>query len=135
MPGVTAWVGLFDIGEPKAGETVVVSSAAGAVGSVVGQLAKVRCKAVGIAGGKDKCDYVVNEPGFDPCEDYKAGNLYQDLKAATPDGVDVYFENVGGEILDNVLLRTNAFARIPLCGLISQYNETEPYRVRNFGCC
>ena len=134
MPGVTAWVGLFDIGEPKAGETVVVSSAAGAVGSVVGQLAKMHgCKAVGIAGGKDKCDYVVNELGFDACVDYKAGNLYQDLKAATPNGVDVYFENVGGEILDNVLLRTNAFARIPLCGLISQYNETEPYRVRNFG--
>ena len=114
-PGQTAWVGLIDIGQPKQGETVVVSAASGAVGSVVGQLAKVRgCRAVGIAGGKVKCDYVVNELGFDACVDYKAGHLVEDLAAATPDGVDVYFENVGGEILDAVLKRLNPFARIPL---------------------
>lgn len=134
MPGVTAWIGLLDIGQPKAGETVVVSAASGAVGSVVGQLAKMRgCRAVGIAGGKDKCDYVVEELGFDACVDYKAGNLYGDLRDATPNGIDVYFENVGGEILDTVLRRLNAFARIPLCGLISQYNEVQPRGIQNFG--
>lgn len=134
MPGVTAWVGLFEIGKPKEGETVVVSAASGAVGSVVGQLAKTKgCRAVGIAGGKAKCDYVVNELGFDACVDYKAGDLYQNLKAATPNGIDVYFENVGGEILDTVLRRLNAFSRIPLCGFVSQYNETQPYAVKNFG--
>lgn len=132
MPGVTAWVGLLDIGQPKEGETVVVSAASGAVGSVVGQLAKARgCRAVGIAGGKDKCDYVVQELGFDACIDYKAGNLYEDLKAATPNGVDVYFENVGGDILNAVMRRLNPFARIPLCGLISQYNETQPKPLQN----
>lgn len=134
MPGVTAWVGLLEIGLPKPGETVVVSAASGAVGSVVGQLAKIKgCRAVGIAGGQEKCDYVVQELGFDACVDYKAGNLYKDLAAATPDGIDIYFENVGGEILDNVLRRLNAFSRIALCGLISQYNETQPYGVKNFG--
>lgn len=134
MPGVTAWVGLFEIGKPKEGETVVVSAASGAVGSVVGQLAKAKgCRAVGIAGGKAKCDYVVNELGFDACVDYKAGDLYQNLKAATPNGIDVYFENVGGEIFDTVLRRLNAFSRIPLCGFVSQYNETEPYAIKNFG--
>ncbi len=133
MPGVTAWVGLLDICQPKEGETVVVSAASGAVGSVVGQIAKLKgCRAVGIAGGKAKCDYVVNELGFDACIDYKAGRLNEDLKAATPKGIDCYFENVGGEILDAVLRRMNAFSRIAVCGLISQYNATEPYGVKMF---
>ena len=131
MPGVTAWVGLLDICQPKAGETVVVSAASGAVGSVVGQIAKIKgCRAVGIAGGKRKCDYVVKELGFDACVDYKAGALNDDLKAAVPDGIDCYFENVGGEILDAALRRMNAFSRIAVCGLISQYNATEPYGVK-----
>ena len=134
MPGITAWVGLISIGQPKSGETVVVSAASGAVGSVVGQLAKAKgCHVVGIAGGKAKCDYVVNELGFDACVDYKAGHLAENLRAAVPDGIDVYFENVGGEILDTVLTQLNAFARIPLCGFISQYNVTQPYAIRNFG--
>ncbi|GCE18750.1 NADP-dependent oxidoreductase [Dictyobacter kobayashii] len=134
MPGLTAWVGLISIGQPKAGETVVVSAASGAVGSVVGQLAKAHgCHVVGIAGGKAKCDYVVNELGFDACVDYKAGHLVEDLTTATPNGIDVYFENVGGEILEAVLDRLNAHARIPLCGFVSQYNETTPHSVRNFG--
>jgi NADPH-dependent curcumin reductase CurA len=133
MPGVTAWVGLLDICQPKAGETVVVSAASGAVGSVVGQIAKIKgCRAVGIAGGKQKCDYVVKELGFDACVDYKAGALNDDLKAALPKGIDCYFENVGGEILDAALRRMNAFSRIAVCGLISQYNATEPYGVKNF---
>jgi leukotriene B4 12-hydroxydehydrogenase/15-oxo-prostaglandin 13-reductase len=133
MPGVTAWVGLLDICQPKQGETVVVSAASGAVGSAVGQIAKLKgCRAVGIAGGKAKCDYVVNELGFDACIDYKAGRLNDDLKAATPKGIDCYFENVGGEILDAVLRRMNAFSRIAVCGLISQYNATEPYGVKTF---
>ncbi len=133
MPGVTAWVGLLDICQPKAGETVVVSAASGAVGSVVGQIAKLKgCRAVGIAGGKAKCDYVLKELGFDACVDYKAGKLNDDLKAAAPNGIDCYFENVGGEILDAVLRRMNAFSRIAVCGLISQYNVTEPYGVKTF---
>jgi leukotriene B4 12-hydroxydehydrogenase/15-oxo-prostaglandin 13-reductase len=133
MPGVTAWVGLLDICQPKSGETVVVSAASGAVGSVVGQIAKLKgCRAVGIAGGKAKCDYVTKELGFDACVDYKAGRLNDDLKAAAPNGVDCYFENVGGEILDAVLRRMNAFSRIAVCGLISQYNATEPYGVKTF---
>ncbi|HXZ08636.1 MAG TPA: NADP-dependent oxidoreductase [Paraburkholderia sp.] len=124
MPGVTAWYGLNRIIAPKAGETVVVSAASGAVGTVVGQLAKLAgCRAVGIAGGADKCRYVVETLGFDACVDYKAGNLYQDLKAATPDGVDGHFENVGGEVLDAVLARMNAFGRIALCGMISGYDS------------
>lgn len=123
MPGVTAWYGLMQICKPKAGETVVVSAASGAVGSVVGQLAKAAgCRAVGIAGGPDKCAYVVNELGFDACIDYKAGDLYQQLKAATPNGIDCVFENVGGVVFDTVLKRMNAFGRIALCGLISGYN-------------
>jgi NADPH-dependent curcumin reductase CurA len=131
MPGVTAWVGLLDIGQPKPGETVVVAAASGAVGSVVGQLAKSRgCRAVGIAGGKAKCDYVVSELGFDACLDHKAPNLFERLSEAAPKGIDVYFENVGGEILDMVLRLINPFARIPLCGLISGYNATEPYGVK-----
>ncbi|MEX3983059.1 NADP-dependent oxidoreductase [Paraburkholderia sp. EG287A] len=123
MPGVTAWYGLNRIIAPKAGQTVVVSAASGAVGSVVGQLAKrAGCRAVGIAGGADKCRYVVETLGFDACVDYKAGNLYQDLKAATPDGVDGYFENVGGAVLDATLARMNAFGRIALCGMIAGYD-------------
>jgi hypothetical protein len=133
MPGVTAWYGLMDICQPKAGETVVVTAASGAVGSVVGQLAKMKgCRAVGIAGGAEKCRYVVDELGFDACVDYKAGKLWQDIKAATPDGIDCLFENVGGEIFDTLLGRMNAFSRIALCGLIAQYN-TEPYPMKNIG--
>jgi NADPH-dependent curcumin reductase CurA len=133
MPGVTAWYGLLDIGVPKAGETVVVSAASGAVGSVVGQLAKIKgCRAVGIAGGKEKCDYVVRELGFDACVYHRDPALKERFKEAVPNGVDVYFENVGGAILDMVLARLNPFARIPLCGLVSQYNATEPYGVKNF---
>jgi NADPH-dependent curcumin reductase CurA len=125
MPGVTAWYGLNRIITPKAGETLVVSAASGAVGTVVGQLAKFAgCRVVGIAGGEEKCRYVVETLGFDACVDYKAANLYQDLKAATPDGVDGYFENVGGEVLDATLSRMNAFGRIALCGMISGYDST-----------
>lgn len=123
MPGLTAWYGLTQIMQPKAGETIVVSAASGAVGSVVGQLGKqLGCRVVGIAGGADKCAYVVNELGFDACIDYKAGNLEADLAAATPDGIDAVFENVGGEIFDASLARINAFGRIALCGLIAGYN-------------
>jgi NADPH-dependent curcumin reductase CurA len=132
MPGITAWFGLFDIGQPKAGETLVVSAASGAVGSVVGQLAKsVGCRVVGIAGGRAKCDYVVRELGFDACLDYKAGGLPDALHAACPTGVDVYFENVGGEMLDTLLRVMNVHSRIVVCGLIAEYNATEPYRYRN----
>lgn len=123
MPGMTAWYGLTQIMQPKAGETVVVSAASGAVGSVVGQLAKLRgCRTVGIAGGAEKCAYVVNELGFDACIDYKAGHLEADLAAATPDGIDALFENVGGEIFDASLARMNPFGRISLCGMIAGYN-------------
>src|SRR5215510_11631721 len=126
MPGLTAYTGLLDIGQPKAGETVVVSAASGAVGSVVGQIARIKgCRAVGIAGGSEKCRYVTQELGFDACVDHKAGNLAQQLKAACPKGIDVNFENVGGEILDTVLPQMNVFGRIALCGLISGYNATE----------
>lgn len=123
MPGLTAWYGLTQIMQPKAGETIVVSAASGAVGSVVGQLGKeLGCRVVGIAGGADKCAYVVNELGFDACIDYKAGNLEGDLAAATPDGIDAVFENVGGSIFDASLARMNPFGRIALCGLIAGYN-------------
>jgi NADPH-dependent curcumin reductase len=133
MPGMTAYFGLKELGEPKPGETVVVSAASGAVGSVVGQLAKIwGCRAVGIAGGPAKCDYVKRELGFDECIDYKAGNLAADLKAACPKGVDVYFDNVGGETLDTLLRQMNLFSRIVVCGLISEYNATEPYGLKNF---
>ena len=133
MPGRTAYFGMKEICAPKPGETVVVSAASGAVGSVVGQLAKAwGCRAVGIAGGREKCDYVVKELGFDACVDYKAGNLFDKLKAACPKGVDAYFENVGGEILDTVLRLMNVRSRIAVCGLISEYNATEPYGVKMF---
>ena len=127
MPGVTAWYGLMKICQPKAGGTIVVSAASGAVGSAVGQLAKTRgCRAVGIAGGAEKCAYVTGELGFDACVDYKAhgdaNSLYQALKAATPDGVDGCFENVGGAVMDATMARMNAFGRIALCGMISGYD-------------
>ena len=125
MPGMTGYFGLMDIGQPKAGETVVVSGAAGAVGQTVGQLAKVKgCRAVGIAGGAEKCRFVVEELGFDACIDYKSGDVKAGLKEHCPNGVDIYFDNVGGEILDAVLGRINRKARIIICGAISQYNNT-----------
>jgi NADPH-dependent curcumin reductase len=129
MPGMTAYFGLMDIGLPKAGETVVVSGAAGAVGQTVGQLAKIKgCRVVGIAGGPAKCDWVVKELGFDACVDYKAGDLKSALRDACPKGVDIYFDNVGGEILDTVLTRLARNARIVICGAISQYNNTTPVK-------
>jgi NADPH-dependent curcumin reductase CurA len=130
MPGLTAYFGLKEIGQPKPGETVVVSAASGAVGSVVGQLAKLwGCRAVGIAGGAEKCAYVKDELGFDACLDYKAGRLRDELKK---EKIDVYFDNVGGEILDLALARTNLFGRVVVCGTISDYNATDPYRVKNW---
>lgn len=129
MPGMTAYFGLLNTGLPKKGETVVVSGAAGAVGTVVGQIAKIKgCWVVGIAGGKDKCDYLINELGFDAAVDYKAESLHKALKATCPDGIDVYFDNVGGDILDIVLTRINLHARIVICGAISQYNNTTPVK-------
>jgi NADPH-dependent curcumin reductase CurA len=129
MPGMTGYFGLLDVGQPKPGETVVVSGAAGAVGQTVGQVAKIKgCRAVGIAGGKAKCDFVVKELHYDACIDYKAGNLKDGLKEHCPKGVDVYFDNVGGEILDTVLTRISRGARIVICGAISQYNSTTPMK-------
>ena len=128
MPGMTAYFGLFEVGQPKPGETVVVSAASGAVGQIVGQLAKIAgCRAVGIAGGARKCAYVKDELGLDACIDYKAGgNLAAAVKEACPNGVDVYFDNVGGPVSDAVLANLNFFSRVSLCGGISQYNVTEP---------
>jgi NADPH-dependent curcumin reductase len=129
MPGMTGYFGLMDVGMPQVGETVVVSGAAGAVGQTVGQMAKIKgCRVVGIAGGAAKCDWVVKELGFDACIDYKAGPgaVRDGLKAHCPKGVDIYFDNVGGEILDTVLARINRKARIIICGAISQYNNTTP---------
>ena len=126
MPGFTAYMGLLDIGQPKAGDTVVVAAASGAVGSVVGQIAKLRgCRVVGIAGGAEKCRYVVEELGFDACVDHRALDLSAQLAAVCPKGIDVYFENVGGAVFDAVLPLLNSGARVPLCGLISQYNVAE----------
>lgn len=126
MPGMTAYCGMLNIGQPKPGETVVVAAAAGPVGSLVGQIAKMHgARAVGIAGGPDKCRYV-QELGFDDCLDHRAPDLPGRLAAACPDGVDVYFENVGGAVWDAVLPRLNPFARVPVCGLVSAYNATEP---------
>lgn len=123
MPGVTAWYGLNEIIAPQAGQTIVVSAASGAVGSAVGQLAKLAgCRAVGIAGGAEKCRYVTQTLGFDACVDYKAGKLQEDLEAATPEGVDGCFENVGGASLDATLTRMNPFGRIALCGMIAGYD-------------
>jgi NADPH-dependent curcumin reductase len=132
MPGMTAYFGLKEIGQPKPGETVVVSAASGAVGSVVGQLAKIwGCRVVGIAGGREKCGYVADELGFDACIDYKAGDIHGALKDACPKGVDVNFENVGGEILDTTLRLMNVYSRIVLCGLIAEYSAPQPYGYRN----
>ncbi len=126
MPGMTAYVGLLDIGRPKPGETVVVSAASGAVGAIVGQIAKLKgCRAVGVAGSPEKCDWVVKVAGFDACVNHKTDPLLPALQAACPNGIDVYFDNVGGDILAAVLKLINLGARIPLCGLISQYNATE----------
>ncbi len=129
MPGMTGYFGLMDVGMPQAGETLVVSGAAGAVGQTVGQLAKIKgCRVVGIAGGAAKCEWVVKELGFDACIDYKAGDVKAGLKEHCPKGVDIYFDNVGGEILDAVLTRINRKARIIICGAISQYNNTTPVK-------
>ncbi|PRY22274.1 hypothetical protein CLV78_107198 [Aliiruegeria haliotis] len=126
MPGFTAWAGLTQIGAPKAGETIVVAAATGPVGATVGQIGKLLgCRVVGVAGGQDKCDYAVAELGFDACIDHKADNFPAQLAAAAPDGIDVYFENVGGKVLDAVIPLLNANARIPVCGLVSQYNATK----------
>jgi NADPH-dependent curcumin reductase CurA len=123
MPGFTAFMGLLDIGQPKAGETVVVAAASGAVGAVVGQIAKLKgCRVVGIAGGADKCRFVEDELGFDACLDRRSGDLPAQLAAACPKGIDVYFENVGGAVFDAVLPLLNTHARVPVCGLISLYN-------------
>jgi NADPH-dependent curcumin reductase CurA len=134
MPGVTAWYGLFKVCEAKPGQTIAVSAASGAVGSVVGQLAKAKgCRAIGFAGGPEKCRYVIDELGFDACIDYKAHadpkSLYAALKTAAPDGVHGHFENVGGAILDAVMIRMNDFGRIAMCGMISGYNG-EPIPIK-----
>src|SRR5438876_9513905 len=129
MPGMTAYFGLLDIGQPKPGETVVVSGAAGAVGTVVGQIAKIKgCRVVGIAGGGEKCQFIVKDLGFDAAIDYKSENVKESLKKHCPKGVDVYFDNVGGDILDAVLTLINLRARIVICGAISQYNNTGPVK-------
>ena len=129
MPGMTAYFGLLDIGKPKPGETVVVSGAAGAVGSVVGQIAKITgCRAVGIAGGADKCAYLTEKLGFDAAIDYKSEDVKAALKTHCPDGIHVYFDNVGGDILDAALSRLALHARIVICGAISQYNNTTPVK-------
>ena len=127
MPGITAWTGLMTICEPKAGETVVVDAASGAVGSVVGQLAKsVGCRVVGIAGGPEKCNYVTSELGFDACIDHKAADFEKNLGQALPNGIDCLFENVGGAIFEALLPRMNVFSRIALCGMVSEFNRP-PY--------
>ena len=129
MPGMTAYFGLLDVGKPQAGDTVVVSGAAGAVGTVVGQVAKIKgCRAIGIAGGADKCRYLTQELGFDAAIDYKSGDVKEGLKQHCPQGVNVYFDNVGGDILDTVLTRIARGARIVICGAISQYNNTAPVK-------
>ena len=127
MPGFTAYMGLLDIGQPEDGETVVVAAASGAVGSVVGQIAKIKgCRSVGIAGGAEKCRYVVEELGFDACIDHRSADVPKQLAAACPKGIDVYFESVGGAVFDAVLPLLNPRARIPVCGLIANYNDTGP---------
>jgi NADPH-dependent curcumin reductase CurA len=125
MPGLTAYVGLLDLGEPKAGETLVVAAATGAVGSVVGQIARIKgLRAVGIAGGKEKCDYAVKQLGFDACIDHRDPAMQALVREACPKGIDVYFENVGGAVWDAVMPLLNTHSRVPLCGLIAQYNAT-----------
>jgi NADPH-dependent curcumin reductase CurA len=127
MPGMTAYAGLLEVGRPKAGETLVVAAASGAVGSVVGQIAKIKgLRAIGIAGGPDKCHYVKDELGFDDCVDHRAPDLGARLAKACPNGIDIYFENVGGAVLEAVLPLLNTFARVPVCGTIASYNDTAP---------
>jgi NADPH-dependent curcumin reductase len=134
MPGMTAWVGVLDVGRAKSAETVVVSAAAGAVGSAAGQIAKIHgCRAIGIAGSRDKCDHVVRELGFDACVSYRDDDFFDALRAACPSGIDVYFDNVGGDVLKAVLRLINVGARIAICGLISQYNAAEPSPGPNLG--
>jgi NADPH-dependent curcumin reductase CurA len=126
MPGLTAYAGLLNIGQPKPGETLVVAAAAGAVGSVVGQIGKIKeCRVIGIAGGREKCEFVRNQLHFDACIDHRSATFSSELQAACPSGIDVYFENVGGAVFQAVLPMLNPFARIPVCGLIAQYNATE----------
>ncbi|WP_154179318.1 NADP-dependent oxidoreductase [Vibrio furnissii] len=125
MPGFTAYMGLLDIGQPKAGETIVVAAATGPVGATVGQIGKIKgCRVVGVAGGEDKCRHAVDVLGFDACIDHKADDFAEQLAQACPQGIDVYFENVGGKVFDAVMPLLNTKARIPLCGLVSQYNAT-----------
>jgi NADPH-dependent curcumin reductase len=127
MPGLTAYFGLLEVARPKSGETVVVSAASGAVGQVVGQIARMQgCRTVGIAGGVEKCNFITSEIGFDAAVDYKAGRLADDLRSACPDGIDVDFENVGGEVFDTVLAQMNPFGRVAVCGLISGYGAAKP---------
>ena len=126
MPGFTAYMGLLDIGQPKAGETVVVAAASGAVGAVVGQIAKIKeCRAIGVAGGPEKCRYVVDELGFDACIDHHAADFSKQLAAACPKGIDIYFESVGGAVFDSVLPLLNTKARVPMCGMVANYNDTQ----------
>ena len=130
MPGMTAYVGLLLHGRPKEGETVVVSAASGAVGSAVGQIAKIKgCRAVGIAGGPEKCRYLLEELGFDAAVDHRAPDMAERLRAACPNGIDVYSENVGGAVWDTAFPLLNDFARVPVCGLVAHYNATEPPQV------
>lgn len=133
IPGLTSYFGLLDLGKPKEGETVLISSAAGPVGATAGQIAKMKgCNVVGIAGSKDKCDYVTKELGFDACFNYKdAANLEEAIKVACPDGVDIYFDNVGGEMLDAAIANTNERARLIISGAVSEYNRPEPRGIRN----
>lgn len=132
MPGVTAWYGLLEIGKPKAGETVVVAAASGAVGSVVGQIAKLKgCRVIGIAGGEQKCRHVVVDLGFDECVDHRAADFPEKLAQAVPNGIDVYFDTVGGVVLNAVLKLGNPFSRIALCGMITDYNNDSPYGITN----
>lgn len=134
MPAFTAYVALLDIGQPESGETVVISGAAGAVGTIAGQIAKLKgCLAVGVAGSDEKCRYVAEELGFDACINYKTDNLNDAMKVACPDGIDVFFDNVGGPVLEAALRRMNVFGRIPLVGFISQYNDTKPAPGPNLG--
>jgi NADPH-dependent curcumin reductase CurA len=127
MPGMTAYTGLLNIGQPKTGETLVVAAASGAVGSVVGQIGRIKgCRVVGIAGGEQKCRFAKDELGFDTCLDHRQPDLAERLKAACPKGIDIYFENVGGAVFEAVLPLLNNFARVPVCGLIAHYNATEP---------
>ena len=129
MPGLTAYTGLLNIGKPQPGETLVVAAASGAVGSVVGQIAKIKgCRVIGIAGGERKCRYVKEELGFDACLDHRQPDLAERLKAACPKGIDIYFENVGGAVFDAVLPLLNNFARVPVCGLIAHYNADRAAR-------